>query len=69
MNIIKITREAALAANEDPNGEYPIYMMEKFASLVRAEALEEAASVATTAHAQGLQSIREAIAAAIRGLK
>lgn len=33
------------------------------------EALEEAEKVAGTAHAQGLQSIREAIVAAIRGLK
>ena len=36
---------------------------------VRAEALEEAAKVCRTAQAQGLQSIREAIEAAIRGLK
>lgn len=36
---------------------------------IRAEALEQAAKVCRTAQAKGLQSIREAIEAAIRGLK
>lgn len=39
------------------------------AKAIRSEALEEAAKVCRTAQAQGLQSIREAIEAAIRGLK
>lgn len=39
------------------------------AEAIRAEALEEAAKVCRTAQAQGLQSIREAIEEAIRGLK
>lgn len=39
------------------------------AKSIRAEALEEAAKVCRTAQAQGLQSIREAIEAAIMGLK
>ena len=39
------------------------------AEAIRAEALEEAAKVCRTAQAKGLQSIREAIEAAIRGLK
>lgn len=39
------------------------------AKAIRAEALEEAAKVCRTAQAKGLQSIREAIEAAIRGLK
>ena len=39
------------------------------AEAIRAEALEEAAKVCRTAQAKGLQSIREAIEAAIRWLK
>ena len=39
------------------------------AKAIRFEALEEAAKVCRTAQAQGLQSIREAIEEAIRGLK
>ncbi len=39
------------------------------AKAIRAEALEEAAKVCRTAQAKGLQSIREAIEAAIRRLK
>lgn len=32
--IQKLVEQAALAANEDPNGEYPAYMMQKFAELI-----------------------------------
>ena len=39
------------------------------AKAIRAETLEEAAKVCRTAQAKGLQSIREAIEAAIRGMK
>lgn len=46
------------------NDTAPVY-----AKAIRAEALEEAAKVCRTAQAKGLQSIREAIEAAIRGLK
>ena len=52
-----------------PEGVFKLYAAPVDAKAIRAEALEEAAKVASTAHAQGLQSIREAIAAAIRGLK
>lgn len=33
--------EAARATNEDPNGEYPADMMEKFAELIWKEAYEQ----------------------------
>ena len=47
----------------------PLYAAPVSAEAIRSEALEEAAKVCRTAQAKGLQSIREAIEAAIRGLK
>lgn len=47
----------------------PLYAAPVSVEAIRAEALEEAAKVCRTAQAQGLQSIREAIEEAIRGLK
>ena len=32
--IRKLVEQAALATNEDPNGEYPAHMMQKFAELI-----------------------------------
>ena len=32
--IKELLSQAALATNEDPNGEYPAHMMEKFAKLI-----------------------------------
>ena len=32
--IKELLSQAALATNEDPNGEYPAHMMEKFAELI-----------------------------------
>lgn len=46
-----------------------LYTATVSAEAIRAGALEEAAKVCRTAQAKGLQSIREAIEAAIRGLK
>jgi len=47
----------------------PLHAEPVSAEAIRAEALEEAAKVCRTAQAQGIQSIREAIEEAIRGLK
>ena len=54
-----------------PDGwrDSPLYAAPIDAKAIRAEALKEAAKVCRTAQAQGLQSIREAIEEAIRGLK
>ena len=38
--IRKLVEQAALATNEDPNGEYPAHMMQKFAELIIRECLE-----------------------------
>ena len=48
---------------------YWLHDLKLDAKAIRSEALEEAAKVCRTAQAKGLQSIREAIEAAIRGLK
>jgi len=74
VNIIELAKKAC-APNQTFNSD-PEWV-ERFAALVRAEAYqkgrddmkEEAAKVCRTAQAQGLQSIREAIEEAIRGLK
>ena len=60
-----------LYVSERPSNTYtiPLYAAPVSAEAIRAEALEEAAKVCRTAQAQGLQSIREAIEEAIRGLK
>lgn len=77
MNVIELAKEAGF----EPNSSYTVLPMHDYAShgisrqlkyfaaLVRKETLEEAAKVCRTAQAQGLQSIREAIEEAIRGLK
>jgi len=77
MNIIELAKEAGLTQTHSccgvPDKFCTLDMwqgdLKAFAALVRAEALEEAAKVCRTAQAQGLQSIREAIEEAIRGLK
>lgn len=38
--IKELAIQAALAANEDPNGEYPAHMMEKFAELIVRECID-----------------------------
>lgn len=57
------------AASYDNPNAVPLYAAPVDVKAIRAEALEEAAKVCRTAQAKGLQSIREAIEAAIRGLK
>ena len=37
--IRKLVEQAALATNEDPNGEYPAHMMQKFAELIVRECM------------------------------
>ena len=60
-----------LYVSERPSNTYtiPLYAAPVSAEAIRAESLEEAAKVCRTAQAKGLQSIREAIEAAIRRLK
>ena len=69
MNITELVREAGIYDGREGLMWCSKEQLERFAALVRAEALEEAAKVCRTAQAKGLQSIREAIEAAIRELK
>lgn len=69
MGIIEMARQAGIGG---VNGILLIDLeqsgspeLERFAMLIR----EECAKLVETTHAQGLQSIREACAAAIRGVK
>ena len=62
--------EHELCGWQAPDGcTIPLYAAPVSTEAIRSEALEEAAKVCRTAQAKGLQSIREAIEAAIRGLK
>ena len=38
--IQELVKQAALATNEDPNGEYPAHMMQKFAELIVADCIK-----------------------------
>ena len=60
--IIRMAREAGIGALTDYGKE----ALERFAALVAAHEREACAKLVETTHAEGLQSIREACAAAIR---
>ena len=71
MNIVELAKEAGLQLNVYAES-YPViaHQLEKFYELAfaagAAHEREACAKVVETTHAQGLQSIREACAAAIR---
>ena len=70
MSIVKLIDQAGSYMSViNGNTCFTYEQIQKFVDIVRAEALEEAAKVCRTAQAKGLQSIREAIEEAIRGLK
>ena len=50
--IRELAEQAALATNEDPNGEYPAHMMQKFAELIVRECLQQCEQVRSDAATQ-----------------
>ena len=57
--IKELLSQAALATNEDPNGEYPAHMMEKFAELIVKECFHLFVSDHDEEHDEILESIKE----------
>ena len=47
--IRELLEQAARATNEDPNGEYPAHMMEKFAELIVRECVKSTIALQNTA--------------------
>ena len=64
--IIRMAREAGLLADDEAWVSPHQEAMERFAALVAAHEREACAKLALTAQSERMQSIREAIAAAIR---